>query len=68
MAQDLTQLVNHLDGLIFLADVAWHRSSGKHADIACTFWRLGRAYQAAAVAQREGWPVRLYITYKYILK
>jgi hypothetical protein len=54
MAQDLTPLVEHLNGLIFLADVAWHRPSGKHADMAGTFRRLGRAYQAAALARRAG--------------
>jgi hypothetical protein len=48
MSQDLTPLVEHLNGLIFLADVAWHRPSGKHADMAGTFRRLGRAYQTAA--------------------
>jgi hypothetical protein len=41
MSQDLTKLVNNQNGLIFLADVAWHRSSGKHADMACTFRRRG---------------------------
>jgi hypothetical protein len=66
MAQDLTPLVEHLNGLIFLADVAWHRPSGKHADMAGTFRRLGRAYQAAALAQRAGRPVRLSIMYKDI--
>jgi hypothetical protein len=59
MSQDLTPLLDHLNGLIFLANVAWHRPSGKYADMACTFQRLGRAYQAAALAQREGRPVRL---------
>jgi len=54
MAQDLTPWVEHLSGLIFLADPAWHRPSGKQADMAYTFRRLGRAYQAAAVAQRAG--------------
>jgi hypothetical protein len=48
MAQDLTPWVEHLSGLIFLADPAWHRPSGKQADMAYTFRRLGRAYQAAA--------------------
>jgi hypothetical protein len=41
MSQDFTKLVEHLNGLIFLADVAWHRLSGKHADMACTFQRRG---------------------------
>ena len=54
MAQDLTPLVEQLNGLIFLADPAWHRPSGKQADMAYTFRRLGRAYQAAALAQRAG--------------
>lgn len=54
MAQDLAPLVDHLNGLIFLADPAWHRPSGKQADMAGTFQRLVRAYQAAAVAQRAG--------------
>jgi len=52
MSQDLTPLVEHLNGLIFLADLAWHRPSGKQADMAYTFRRLGQAYQAAALAQR----------------
>jgi hypothetical protein len=34
-------MLEHLNGLIFLADVAWHRLSGKHADMACTFRRRG---------------------------
>jgi len=46
MAQDFTPWVEHLSGLIFLADPAWHRPSGKQADMADTFRRLGRAYQA----------------------
>jgi hypothetical protein len=54
MAQDLTPWVEHLSGLIFLADVAWHRPSGKQADMAYTFRRLVRAYQAAALAQGAG--------------
>jgi hypothetical protein len=54
MAQDLTPWVEHLSGLIFLADPAWHRPSGKQADMADTFRRLGRAYQAAALARRAG--------------
>ena len=57
MAQDLTPWVEHLSGLIFLAAdrlLAWHRPSGKHADMAYTFRRLGRAYQAAALARRAG--------------
>ena len=54
MSQDLTKVVNTQNGLIFLADVAWHRPSGKHADTACTFRRLGRAYQAPALAQKAG--------------
>jgi hypothetical protein len=65
MSQDLTPLLDHLNGLIFLADVAWHPPSGKYADMACTFQRLGRAYQAAALAQRAGRPARLYIPVKH---
>ena len=53
MAQDLTPWVEHLSGLIFLADPAWHRPS-KQVDMAYTFRRLVRAYQAAALAQRAG--------------
>jgi hypothetical protein len=66
MAQDLTQLVNHLDGLIVLADVAWRGPPRKYAEMACSFLRLGQAYQTAALAQRAGRPIRLSITYKGI--
>jgi hypothetical protein len=66
MAQDLTQLVNHLDGLIVLADVAWRGPPRKYAEMACSFRRLGQAYQTAALAQRAGEPIRLSITYKGI--
>jgi hypothetical protein len=64
MTQDLTPLINHLNGLIFLADVAWHRPSGKYADMAYTFRQLGRAYQVAALAQKADRPIRLSTTYK----
>jgi hypothetical protein len=68
MAQDRISLVDHLDGLIFLADQARQLPPGRCVYLAHTFRRLGQAYQDAALAQREGWPVRLHITYKYILK
>src|SRR3954464_15360595 len=56
-------LVDHLDGLIFLADQARQLPPGRCVYLAHTFRRLGQAYQDAALAQREGWPVRLHITY-----
>jgi hypothetical protein len=52
MDPDCANLIEHLNGLIFTARVTW-KSSGKCADIACTFRHLGRMYQAAALAQRD---------------
>jgi hypothetical protein len=58
MARDLTQLANHLDGLIVLADLAWRERPEKHADMARTFWKLGKAHERAAEravpAERSG--------------
>jgi hypothetical protein len=56
MARDLTQLVNHLDGLIVLADLAWWGPPRKYAETACSFRRLSQTYQDAALAQRERIP------------
>ena len=68
MAQNCTSLVDHLNGLIFLADQARQLPPERYVYLVHTFRRLGQAYQEAALAQREGWPVRLHITYNYILK
>jgi hypothetical protein len=68
MAQDRPSLIDHLDGLIFLADQARHLPPGRSLYIIRTFRRLGQAYQDAALAQRQGYPVRLHISYNYILK
>jgi hypothetical protein len=48
MAQDRPSLIDHLDGLIFLADQARHLPPGKYLYFAHTFRRLGQAYQDAA--------------------
>jgi hypothetical protein len=55
------ELVEHLNGLIFMARVAWPFSSGKCADVAQTFQFVGRMHQAAAVAHRENPTGRLQI-------
>jgi hypothetical protein len=55
------ELVEHLNGLIFMARVAWQSSSGKCADVAQTFQFVGRMHQAAAVAHRENPTGRLQI-------
>jgi hypothetical protein len=68
MAQDRPSLIDHLDGLIFLADQARHLPPARSLYLAHTFRRLGQAYQDAALAQRHGYPVRLHISYNYILK
>jgi hypothetical protein len=68
MAQDCTSLVDHLDGLIYLAQQARQLPPGRCLYLAHTFRRLGQAYQDAALAQRDGGPVRLRIKYNYILK
>ena len=68
MAQDCISLVDHLNGLIFLADQARQLPPGRCLYLAHTFRRLGQAYQDVALAQREGWPVRLHFTYNYVLK
>jgi hypothetical protein len=68
MAQDRPSLIDHLDGLIFLANQARHLPPGRSLYLVHTFRRLGQAYQDAALAQRQGYPLRLHISYNYILK
>jgi hypothetical protein len=68
MAHDCISLVDHLDGLIFLADQARQLPPGRSLYLVHTFRRLGQAYQDAALAQRQGYPVRLHISYNYVLK
>jgi hypothetical protein len=63
MAQGLNPLVDHLNGLIYLADVAWQGPPEKYADLAHTFRRLGQSYEAAVQNQQCGQPVRLHIAY-----
>jgi hypothetical protein len=57
-----------LDGLIFLADQARHLPPDRSLYLVHTFRQLGQAYQDAALAQRQGHPIRLHISYNYILK
>ena len=68
MAQNQLSVVVHLDGLIFLADQARHLPPGRSLYLVHTFRRLGQAYQDAALAQRQGYPVPLHISYNNILK
>jgi hypothetical protein len=68
MAQDHSSLIDHLDGLIFLADQARRLPPERSLYLVHTFRRLGQAYQDAALAQRQGYPLRLHISYNYILK
>ena len=68
MVLDRSSLVEHLDGLIFLSDQARQLPPERCVYLIHTFRRLAQAYQDAALAQRQGWPVRLHITYNYILK
>jgi hypothetical protein len=68
MAQDRISLVDHLDGMIFLADPARQPPPGRCVYLIHTFQWLGQAYQDAALAQWKGCPARLHITHKYILK
>jgi hypothetical protein len=65
MAQGLNPLIDHLNGLIHLADVAWRGPPEKYADMARTFRRLGQSYEAVVLNQRSGQPVRLRIAYKH---
>jgi hypothetical protein len=53
MEPDVANLIEHLNGLIFMARVTWQLSSGKCADIARTFRFVGHMHQAAAVARRD---------------
>jgi hypothetical protein len=62
MEPDCANLIDHLNGLIFLARVAWQSSSGKYADIAHTFRLVNRMHQAAALAQRNAPFTRLRIS------
>jgi hypothetical protein len=62
MEPDFVDLIEHLNGLIFMARVAWQSSSGKCADVALTFRLVGRMQQAAAVAQQDNPTGRLQVS------
>jgi hypothetical protein len=62
MDPHVADLVEHLNGLIFMARVAWQSSSEKYVDVAQTFRFVGRMHQAAAVAQRDNPTDRLRIS------
>jgi hypothetical protein len=61
------ELVEHLNGLIFMARVAWQSSSGRCADVALTFRFVGCMHQAAAVAHRDNPTGRVQISEDGIL-
>jgi hypothetical protein len=67
MDPHFADLVEHLNGLIFMARVTWQSSSGKCADVAQTFRLVGRLHQTAAVAQRDNPTGRLQISEDGIL-
>jgi hypothetical protein len=67
MDPHFAELVEHLNGLIFMARVAWQSSSGGCADIALTFRFVGRMHRAAAVAQRDNPTGRVQISEDGIL-
>ena len=46
-------LLDHLDGMIFLADVAWHLQPGRSAYLARTFRLIGLACEASAMVQQR---------------
>ena len=67
MDPHFAELVEHLNGLIFMARVAWQSSSGRCADVALTFRSIGRMHQAAAIAQRDNPTGRVQISQDGIL-
>ena len=67
MDPHFTELIEHLNGLIFMARVAWQSSSGRCADVALTFRSIGRMHQAAAIAQRDNPTGRVQISQDGIL-
>jgi hypothetical protein len=62
MDPHFADLVEHLNGLIFMARVAWQSSSGKCADVTQTFRFVGRMHQATALSQRNNPTDRLHIS------
>jgi hypothetical protein len=62
MELGFVDLIEHLNGLIFMARVAWQSSSGKCADVALIFRLVGRMQQAAAVAQQDNPTGRLQVS------
>ena len=53
MDPDFANLIDQLNGLIFMARVTWQSSSGKCADISRTFQFVARMHQNAALAYRD---------------
>jgi hypothetical protein len=52
MAKDPIPLSDHLNGLIYLAEMAWQGPPEKYADMARTFQQFGRAYEIEALNKR----------------
>jgi hypothetical protein len=67
MAQALAPLVQHLTGLIYLAEMAWQGSPENHMRMARTFRDIGQAYEIAALAQQDNLSARVQISEDDIL-
>jgi hypothetical protein len=67
MEPDFVDLIEHLNGLIFMARVAWQSSSERCADVALTLRFVGCMHQAAAVAHRDNPTGRVQISEDGIL-
>jgi hypothetical protein len=67
MDRDRADLIDQLNGLIFLARVSWRLSPGRLAHMARTLRFVGEMDQAAAHATRAGQPMQLRIKYEDIL-
>jgi hypothetical protein len=68
MKQDRVSLTDQLNGVIAVADLAWHLPPTRSADLARTFRLVALAFQTNALNQRSRQPMRLRKTRRLISK
>ena len=66
MHQDNPTLLDQVNGVISLADVAWRLPPERSARLARTFRLIGLVFEASAAVQKREMLERLRISYDYI--
>lgn len=63
MEQDDTTLLDQMNGVVSLADVAWRLPPGRSAHLARTFRLIGLVFEASAAVQKHEMLKQLQISY-----